>query len=290
MIAFDWLQRARAEGFAIGAFNVGNLETFKAIVKAAANKKSPIIIESSPGETHWMGAENIADIGENFSKEYGIPIIVNLDHSETLEDCMAAIEAGYGLVHFDGSKLPYEENVKIAKRVVEAAHSKGIIVEGEIDRIVGAGSEVHKEMYTVEQIRSGYTDPVKARKFIEETGVDVFAAFFGNIHGTVPPGGQPPLDVALVQKVKETAGTFLSLHGGSGIDASDIKLAIEIGGINKVNVNTDLRVAFRASLEKTLKDNPDTVALYKIFPPVIESVQQVVERWIDICGSANKVG
>ncbi len=121
MIAFDWLQKARSEGFAIGAFNVGNLETFKAIVQAAANKKSPVIIESSPREPHWIGAANIADIADNFSKEYGIPIIVNLDHSETLEDCMAAIEAGYGLVHFDGSKLPLDENIKITKEVKKYA-------------------------------------------------------------------------------------------------------------------------------------------------------------------------
>ncbi len=289
MTSREWLQKAKDEKFAIGAFNVGNLETFKAIVRASANKKSPVIIESSPGETKWMGAANIADIAENYSREYGAPIIVNLDHSETLEDCMEAIAAGYGLIHFDGSKLSYEENLNIAKRVVAAAHAKGLVVEGEIDRIVGKGSEVHKEMYTTDELRSGYTDPNKAKEFVEASGVDIFAAFFGNIHGTVPPGGQPPLDIGLVQKVNSVTGKFLSLHGGSGIDAGDIKLAIAEGGINKVNVNTDLRVAYRAALEKVLKDDPDIVALYKILPEVVSAVQEVVERWIDICGSANKI-
>ena len=289
MTVKDWLQKAKAEGFAIGAFNVGNLETFKAIVQAAAKKRSPVIIESSPGETKWMGAANVADIAQNYSQEYGVPIMVNLDHAESLEDCLVAIASGYPLIHFDGSKLPYEKNVEIAKYVVEAAHAKGILVEGEIDRIVGEGSEVHKEMYTEEQIKSGYTKPMQAKEFVQATGVDIFAAFFGNIHGTVPPGGQPALDIALLQQVGEATEKFLSLHGGSGIDPNDIHLAIQIGGITKVNVNTDLRVAFRSALEQVLKDNPDTVALYKIYPEVVSSVQVVVERWIDICGSANKI-
>src|SRR3990167_7526779 len=131
MIAFDWLQRARAEKFAIGAFNVGNLETFKAIVEAASNKKSPIIIESSPGETKWMGAENIVDVAKNYSKEFNIPILNNLDHAESLEQYQIGIEAGYDLIHFDGSKLPVYENLSILKKVVELAHKKGLIIEGE---------------------------------------------------------------------------------------------------------------------------------------------------------------
>ena len=105
MTAKDWFQKARAEGFAIGAFNVRNLETFKAIVAAAVAKRSPILIESSPGETKWMGAANIADVAKNFSQETGIPIIVNLDHSETLEDCRMGITAGYELIHFYGHEL-----------------------------------------------------------------------------------------------------------------------------------------------------------------------------------------
>src|SRR3989344_2765783 len=109
MIAKEWLQKAKNEKFAIGAFNVGNLETFKAVAAAAANKKSPVIIESSPGETKWMEADNIVDIARNFSEEYGVPILVNLDHAETLEQCQEGIDAGYDLIHCDASKLEYSE-------------------------------------------------------------------------------------------------------------------------------------------------------------------------------------
>lgn len=285
----DWLKKAQEEGFAIGAFNVGNLETFRAIVAAAAEKRAPVIIESSPGETKWMGARNVAVIARNFAQEYGVDVMVNLDHAERYDECANAMEAGYALIHFDGSKLPYEENVETATRVVETAHAKELLVEGEIDRIAGAGSEVHKEQLTEEEIRAGYTNPERAEAFVRETGVDTFAAFFGNSHGTFP-GGQPPLDIELVKKIRAALPhTFLSLHGGSGIEAEQIREAIQAGNIAKVNVNTDMRVAFREALEQTLKDNPDTVALYKILPPVVQAVKEVVARWIDVLGSGGKL-
>ena len=128
MTAREWLEKAKKEKFAIGAFNVGNLETFKAIVLAAANKKSPIIIETSPGETDWLGEDNIVDLAKNYSQDYGIPILVNLDHAQTLAECILAIEAGFDLVHFDGSKLPLEENIKITKEVVETRKIFGEVI------------------------------------------------------------------------------------------------------------------------------------------------------------------
>src|SRR3989344_4389362 len=156
MIAKEWLQKAKNEGFAIGAFNVGNLETFKAVAAAAANKKSPIIIESSPGETKWMEAENVVDIARNFSEEYGIPILVNLDHGETLEQCQIGINAGYDLIHFDGGKLTFDQNLETTKKVVELAHAKGLTVEGEIDHIQGS-SEVHQGSATTEVLKGALT-------------------------------------------------------------------------------------------------------------------------------------
>ena len=119
MTAREWLEKARREKFAIGAFNVGNLETFKAIVQAAVSQKSPVIIESSPGETAWMEAENIVDLARNYSEEYGIPILVNLDHAESLEQCIEGIKAGYDLIHFDGSKFILEDNLEIAKKLLK---------------------------------------------------------------------------------------------------------------------------------------------------------------------------
>lgn len=283
----EWLQKAKDEHFAIGAFNVGNLETFKAIVQAAANKRSPVIIESSAGETEWMGADNIIDLARNYSEELGIPVLVNLDHSERVEDCQKAIEAGYELIHFDGSKFPLEENLQMLKQVVEMAHAKGLTVEGEMDHIQGS-SEIHQGSAETEAAKGKFTVPENAKKFVEESGIDIFASFFGNVHG-VFLGGDENLHLDLLdQIVAAIPNTFLSLHGGSGIPDDQVKAAVE-RGIVKVNINTEMREAFRKSYEQALRDNPDEYAMYKIEQPVLDAVRQVVEHKIDVFGSANKV-
>lgn len=286
MTSRDWLEKAKREGWAMGAFNVGNLETFKAVVQAASNKKSPIIVESSPGETSWLGADNIVDLAKNYSQEFNIPILVNLDHAESLEDCLKGIEAGYNLIHFDGSKLPYEENVKIARQVVEAAHVKGLLVEGELDHIVGS-SEVHQGSAQSEIENIPMTDPEKAAQFVKDTGIDILAVFVGNVHG-VYQAGDEHLNLELLKNIAASVNCFLSLHGGSGIPGEEIKQAIE-NGIVKVNINTEMRKAFKESLIKNLAENPNEAAIYKIEKPAIEAVQKVVEQKIAIFGSAGKV-
>ncbi len=285
MTAREWLKKAKEEKFAIGAFNVGNLETFKAVAKAAANKRSPVIIESSPGETKWMEAENIVDLARNFSEEYNIPILVNLDHAENLEQCIEGIKAGFNLIHFDGSKLPYEENLEIAKKVVELAHEEGLVVEGEIDHITGS-SEVHSGSAREELSKGKFTDPGKAAEFVRSAGIDIFAAFFGNVHGVFTGGGEE-LDLLLLEKIAAETGCFLSLHGGSGIPDTQVQEAIK-RGVVKVNVNTEIRQAFRDNLQEALDENPDEYAMYKILPETIEEVQKIIEHKIEIFGSAGK--
>ncbi len=286
MGAKDWLQKAKNEKFAIGAFNVGNLETFKAVVKAAADKKSPIIIESSPGETEWMGADNVVDIARNFSQDFGVPILVNLDHAVSLEECQKGIEAGYDLIHFDGSKLPYEENVEITKKVVELAHIKGLIAEGELDHI-GGSSEVHQGSAGDEAAKIAMTEPEKAAQFVKATGVDIFAAFIGNVHGLYL-GQEKHLDIERLKKIAEVTGVFLSLHGSSGIPEKQVKEAIQ-NGIVKVNLNTEIRQAYKDSLEKVLKETPGEYAMYKSEQPVLDAIQKLVEHKIDLFGSAGKI-
>lgn len=287
MITREWLEKAKQEKFAIGAFNVGNLETFKGIVQAAANKKSPIIIETSPGETDWLGEDNIVDLAKNYSQDFKIPILVNLDHAQTLAECVLAIEAGFDLIHFDGSKLPLEENIKIAKEVVNIAHQKGILVEGEIDHIAGS-SEMHQGSAESEIKNVPMTDPEKAAKFVNETGVDILAAFFGNVHGVFSEGGEN-LDLKVLQKLAEKLpSTYFSLHGGSGIPENQVKEAIKYG-IVKVNINTEMRQAFRKEMIEVLGNNPNEVAMYKIEKPVVESIQKVVEMKIDSFLSGGKI-
>lgn len=285
MTAKEWLEKAQREEFAIGAFNVANIETFKAIAQAAANKRSPVIIESSPGETDWMGADNVVDIARNFAWDFNIPILVNLDHALKLEECQKAIEQGYDLIHFDGSKLPVEENLAILKQVVHLAHAKGLTAEGELDHI-GGSSEVHKEAPAGEQAKVVKTDPDKAKWFVQESGIDIFAAFVGNVHG-LWLGGEKNLDVGLVKKIADATGVFLSLHGSSGIPEDQVKQAIQLG-IVKVNLNTEIRQGFRDTLEKVLKDYPEEYAMYKIQQPIVDAIRVIVEHKMEVFGSAGK--
>lgn len=279
------MTRAKEEGWALGAFNVGNLETFKAIVQAASNKRSPIIIESSPGETEWLGADNVVDLARNYSQDLNIPILVNLDHSTALEDCQRGIEVGYDMIHFDGSKLPLEENLKILKQVVELAHQKGLTCEGELDHI-GGSSEVHAGAAS-DEIKIQTTDPDQAARFVKESGIDIFAAFVGNVHGLYE-GGQKHLDVDLVEKIAQATGVFLSLHGSSGIPEGQVGEAIK-RGVVKVNLNTEMREVYKTSLEDVLAKNPEEYAMYKAEGPVVDAIQKLVEHKIEVFGSAGKV-
>lgn len=285
MTAKQWLQKAKDEGWAIGAFNVGNLETFKAIAQAASDKKSPIIIESSPGETEWMGPDNVVDLARNYSEKFGIPILVNLDHATSLEQCQIGIKAGFDLIHFDGSKLPLEENLRILKQVVELSHAKGLTCEGELDHI-GGSSEVHEEAASAE-IKIKMTDPTQAADFVKASGIDIMAAFVGNIHGLYK-GGEKHLDLDRVEEIEKATGAFLSLHGSSGIPEMQVQGAIK-RGVVKVNLNTEIREAYKTTLEEIFRTNPGEYAMYKAEGPLIEAIQRLVEHKIDIFGSAGKI-
>ena len=288
MNARDWFLKAQTEGWAIGAFNVDSLEIFKAICIAGKKKKSLVMLEFSPGEVGYFGLRNIVDLVSNAREEYGVPILLNLDHGKKVEDCLTAInQAGFDNIHYDGSDLELAENIENTKKVTEAAHAKGLLVEGEIDKIPGS-SEVHSQDLDLDLIRKSYTDPQKAAKFVGETGADIFAAFFGNVHGTYP--SQPDLDFDLLKRIRSALpSTYLSLHGGSGISAEQVKEAIKVGEIVKINVNTELRLAYRDALTEKLGENPNEYTMYKMMPDVILSVAAVVESKIEVFGSANKV-
>ena len=286
--AFDWLKRAQAEKFAIGAFNGASMETFRAIVQAAAKLHSPVIIEASHGEVEFFGMHEMVAAVRALEADFKVPVILNLDHAPDLESCLKALEAGFDYVHFDGSKMPYEENVKIAKIVVEAAHARGIPVEGEVDHIGGSSADHREDLASDFQQINAYTNVEHARQFAEETGIDTFASFVGNVHGLY--GGSKNIDLGLLKKIRETIpDKFLSLHGGSGIPYEQITKAID-GGVVKINVNSELRVAYRDELKKTLNDpNQKDVAIYNLMPKTIEAVQEIVEEKILLFGSAGKI-
>lgn len=277
-------EKARQEGFAIGAFNAGNLEIVKAIVAAAKSQQSPVIIETSAGETEFFGPENFIDVIKNFRKQTGLPILTNLDHAPGLEEAEKGLTSGYDLINFDGSDLPYEENVKISKEVVRRAHEKGVLVEAEADKILGE-SRVYEEVAESVQATGTYTDPEKAVSFIEATKADTLAIFVGNLHGVYKT--PPKLDFERLKLIAQKLPCFLSLHGGSGIEEEQIKQAIKIGKIVKINVNTELRMVYRETLENILKGSEE-IAIYRLMPPVIAAVQKVVEEKIQLFGSAGK--
>lgn len=287
----EYFQKAKDGGFAIGAFNASSIETLKAIVGAAQKLQSPVMIEASHGEVEYYGVNELVATVRAMEQDYQVPIFLNLDHAPDYDSCHLALEAGFDYIHLDGSKLPYEENVEQTKRIVEEGHAKDVMVEGEIDNInaMGGGSADHRGQ-NIDQFRSDaiYTDPEKAADFVQKTGVDTFASFVGNVHGLYSEPKNLKLD--LLERIADVLpGKFLSLHGGSGIPAADVQAAIKLG-IVKVNVNSELRVAFFDTLKKVVTaPSEGEIAIYKIMPPAIEAMQKVVEEKISLFGSANRI-
>jgi len=283
----DWFDRAKRENFAIGAFNVDSFDIFKAICQAAEKTKSPVIVEFSPGEEEYFGLKNIADFCKNAREEISAPIFLNLDHAKEVDNCLEAIERGFNMVHFDGSDLPFGENVLRVKEIVQAAHGKDVIVEGEINKVSGA-SQVHDEELDLATVKKSYTKPDEAGDFVVQTGVDIFAPVFGNVHGIFP--NQPPLDFEILKKIRELVpNTFLSMHGGSGIPEEQVKEAISVGGIVKVNINTELRQAFIDSLGEKTSEEPTQYTYYKMTDDIVGAVAAVVEAKIGVLGSGGKL-
>jgi len=275
----DWFTRAQTEHFALGAFNVANLETLKAIVGAATKLHSPVIVESSPGEINYLGGKNLISLVKNIREETNLPIFTNLDHSPDIPSAEQGIAWGFDLIHLDNSHLPFEENLRNTQIFTQKAHQQNILIEGEFDTITGSSS-----LHQNQAIQMNFTDPLKAQQFVAATEIDTLAVSIGNIHGVY----QKPiiLNLELLQQIRQKVNCFFSLHGGSGTQNDQLKAAIDFGVV-KININTELRLAFRESLETTLRQNQE-VAIYKIMPDVITAVQKVVEEKINLFGSANK--
>lgn len=281
-----WFERAQAEGFAIGAFNVANLETLKAVVVAAVRCQSPVIIESSDGETAYAGADNLVDLVANARAETGLPIFLNLDHSRSETAVTVGIRAGYDLVHYDGSKESPAKNILTLQKMVRLAHAHHLLVEGERDYII-EGSEVRQMSARAGVEQSQLTNPEEARAFVEATGIDTFAVSIGNVHGLYTTPKQ--LDLALLRTIRDRVDCFLSLHGGSGISDHQIQEAIAVGRIVKINISTELRQAFRTTLAANLEHHPEEMAFYKLTPEAIAAVQTVVEAKMRLFGSHGKI-
>lgn len=280
--------RARKEHFALGAFNLDNQETLVAVVRAAIAKKAPVLVEVSQGEVDAMGLDNVRDMVDNYKAQYGIEMYINLDHSPNVETALAGIEAGFECIHIDISQADHnatrQEIIIGTKEVVKAAKKTGALVESEEHYFAGS-SNVHIEKIDYDEVKKFETKPKEATDFVAQTGIDTFAAQIGNLHGLYPVPKK--LDLELLRQIRQAIDCNISLHGGSGTPAHYFIEAVKIG-VTKVNMNTDMRVAYRRTLEKVLNENKTEYAVVKLMGQVIEAVQKVVETKIDMFNAAGK--
>jgi fructose-bisphosphate aldolase class II len=273
----DVLQQAQERGVAIGHFNISDLVLLKAVFEAARELNVPVLVGASEGERAFMGVRQIAALVKSLRDEFDFPIFLNADHTHSLANAEEVARAGFDAIVFDLSALPWQENVRQTREAVVAlkAINPSILVEGEIGDI-GTGSEIHE---TAPDLSKGLTSPEEARQFAEATGVDILAPAVGSMHGMIRSmvrgEAKQHLDIERIAAIKRAAGVPLTLHGGSGTDDDDFRRAIA-AGINIIHINTELRVAWRRSLESSLAGNPGEVVPYKILPLVVESVKDVV--------------
>lgn len=273
----DHLQEAQQSGKAIGHFNISDLALLKAVFAAARELNVPVIVGLSEGEREFVGVREIAAVVRSLREEFDFPIFLNADHTHSLAKGLDVAKAGFDSIVFDMSALPFEENVRQTKQAVEAlkAIHPSMLVEGEIGDI-GTGSEIHEQ---APDLTKGLSTPEEAKHFVQSTGVDILAPAVGNMHGMlksmVRGETKKHLDIARIAEIKQAAQVFLTLHGGSGTDDQDFRKAIA-AGINIVHINTELRVAWRHGLERGLAEHPDEVVPYKILPPAVDAVKEVV--------------
>lgn len=274
------LEKAVAEGYAVGAFNTNNLEITKAIVKAARELDSPLILATSEGAINYAGINNLKAMAEIAAQESGLPISLHLDHGTSLEIVMRCIRHGWSSVMYDGSKLPFEENVANTRQVVELAHLVGVSVEGELGRLVGVEDNI-----SVTEREAAMTDPDQAQEFVKRTGVDALAVAIGNAHGFYK--GEPQLDFVRLEQIRARIEVPLVLHGASGIPDEGIRRAVKIG-VDKINIDTEVRAAFQKAVASFLAENPQVIDPRKILGPAIKAMSEVVKSKIELFGSAGK--
>jgi fructose-bisphosphate aldolase class II len=283
------MEQARQEHWAFGAFNLDDEATLKAVAGAAKAKNAPVLVEVSQGEVDDIGLNNVRDMVDNFKAQYGVEMYINLDHSPSVQDAMAGIEAGFEFIHIDFSQAKHdateEEIIESTKKIVSYARLTGALVESE-PHYFGGSSNVHEEKIDYEEIKKTFSTPESAAAFVKTTGIDTFAAAIGNLHGKYPVPKK--LDLELLQRIRDAIDCNISLHGGSGTPGHYFRDAVKIG-VTKVNINSDMRYVYRTTLEQTLKDNPNEYSVSKLIAKeVVPAVQKVVESKLADFNSAGK--
>ncbi|WP_104749379.1 class II fructose-bisphosphate aldolase [Helicobacter cynogastricus] len=299
------LNKAHREGYGVGAFNFVNVEMLRAIFEAADSAKSPLIVQASEGAIKYLGIDMVLSLVHTMSKRYPhIPVALHLDHGTTFESCKKAVDAGFTSVMIDASHHPFKENLELTKQVVDYAHSKDVSVEAELGRLMGIEDNI-----SVDEKDAVLVNPDEAEEFVKVSKVDYLAPAIGTSHGAFKFKGEPKLDFKRLVEVKRRTNIPLVLHGassipenvrqaflatggdlkgGKGVPFSFIEESIK-GGINKINIDTDLRLAFIAQVRKMAQENPAEFDLRKYFNPGIEAVKAVIIERMQVLGSAGKI-
>jgi fructose-bisphosphate aldolase class II len=274
------LKQAQKGGYAVGAFNANNLEIVQGIVEAANELDSPVILQASQGAIKYAGLDYIAAIVKIASEKVKVPVALHLDHGTSFEQAVQCIRAGFSAVMFDGSKHSFEDNIANTVAVVRVAKPAGVSVEAELGKIGGTEDDV-----SVSDKDAMMTVPEEAQEFVERTGIDALAVAIGTAHG--PYKGEPRLDFARLQKIRDQVDVPLVLHGASGVPEDAIQKAISIG-ICKINIDTDLRQAFTAAIKQVLAEKPGEFDPRKLLGPGREALKQVAKQKIQLFGSAGQ--
>ena len=278
----DLLTVAQKNHFAVPAFNIGSDQLLKAVMKTVKELKSPVILEMSPDEFNFVGNAQIQAMLYE-AAHTDVPVCIHLDHGDSYETVVRAIQAGMTSVMIDASKLPYEENVAITKKVVETAHIANVSVESELGTIGTTGN-------SIEGLTEGviYTVPEEAKQFIEDTGIDTFACAIGTAHGIYPKDMKPKLRIDILKDITDQVSVPLVLHGGSSNKDEEIAEAVK-NGICKINISSDIKVAFYEQARKTLNENPGYREPLEIYPAAMEACGKVCADKIRLFNSQDKV-
>lgn len=278
----DLLTVAQKNHFAVPAFNIGSDQLLKAVMKTVKELKSPVILEVSPDEFNFVGYAQIQAMLYE-AAHTDVPVCIHLDHGDSYETVVRAIQAGMTSVMIDASKLPYEENVAITKKVVETAHIANVSVESELGTIGTTGNSIEGGTEGVI-----YTVPEEAKQFIEDTGIDTFACAIGTAHGIYPKDMKPKLRIDILKDITDQVSVPLVLHGGSSNKDEEIAEAVK-NGICKINISSDIKVAFYEQARKTLNENPGYREPLEIYPAAMEACGKVCADKIRLFNSQDKV-
>ncbi len=282
----EYIHDAEKGKVAIGHFNISNIDMLWGIFHARKSLGVPIIIGVSEGEREFIGVKQCVALVKSIRDEFNYPIFLNADHTYSVDKVKEAIDAGFDAVIYDGAKLSIEENIKNTKECVEYARASGkdVLVEGELGYI-GQSSKVLDGIPEGVDLKAGLTTPDMARRFVSETGVDLFAPAVGNIHGMMRVGYDPRLEIDLIKNIRTACGIPLVLHGGSGTVDDDFVSAID-AGISIIHISTEIRVAYRNAIKLSLDQHPDEVAPYKYAKDAVDAVDKVVRARLKLFNKA----